>query len=139
MTYSRSSLPLELLPLRLAVCRLPADAPLPAWAGAGELSCVTRTRDALSVLVEERLVPGDVRAERGYRTFVVRGPLPFDLVGVFASMAGPLADAGVSIFALSTFDTDYVLVKAHDVERATRVLRDAGHEVTAEAQPGSEG
>jgi uncharacterized protein len=130
--WSRASLPIALLPLRLAVCRLDAGAPLPAWASEGALSCVTRTPAELSVVVEERVVPGDARAERGYRAFVVRGPLPFDLVGVFASMAGPLADAGISIFALSTFDTDYVLVKARDVERASGVLRDAGHDVTGD-------
>ena len=132
MSHSRASLPLALLPLRLAVCRLTPDAAVPSWATGGELSCVTRTRDELSVLAEERLVPGDARAERGYRAFVVGGPLPFDLVGVFASMAGPLADAGISIFALSTFDTDYVLVKEHDAARAAGVLRAAGHTVAGD-------
>ena len=130
------SLPLELLPLRLAVCRLAADASPPAWAGAGELSCVTRTRGELSVLVEERLVPPDVRAERGFRAFAVRGPLPFELVGVLASLAVPLADAGLSIFALSTFDTDYVLVKEHDVARAASALRAAGHSVADSGERG---
>ncbi|MFL5579771.1 MAG: ACT domain-containing protein [Gemmatimonadaceae bacterium] len=127
MTWSRTSLLLELLPLRLAVCRLAPDAATPPWAAGSALSCVTRTRSELSVLAEERLVPGDVRAEREYRAFVVNGPLPFDLVGVLASMTAPLADAGVSVFALSTYDTDYVLVKEHDVARAADVLRAEGH------------
>lgn len=129
MTWSRASLPLELLPLRLAVCRLAPDAAMPPWAAGSALSCVTRTRSELSVLAEERLVPRDVRAEREYRAFVVNGPLPFDLVGVLASMTAPLADAGVSVFALSTYDTDYVLVKEHDVTRAADVLRAAGHTI----------
>jgi len=127
---SRASLPIDLLPLRLAVCRLPADAPLPDWGMAGALWCVARTPAELSLLVEERLVPRDARAERGYRAFVVRGPLPFDLVGVLASLAVPLAEAGISVFVLSTFDTDYVLVKEHDVAAAARALRGAGHAVT---------
>jgi len=130
VSVSRAALPLTLLPERLAVCRLEPGASVPAWATAGALSCVTRTRDELSVVVEERLVPEDARAERGWRAFGVRGTLSFDVVGVLAAIAAPLADAGISIFALSTFDTDYVLVRQHDVERASQALRDAGHDVT---------
>ena len=70
-----------------------------------------------------------MKVEPGWRAFVVRGPLPFDLVGIFASIAGPLAEAGLSIFALATFDTDYVLVKAADVATARAALVAAGHEV----------
>ena len=125
-------LPLTLLPERLAVCRFPPGAPAPVWALESlAFSCITRTPDELSVLTEERLVPEGVPAERGYRAFKVRGPLPFHLVGIFASLAGPLAEAGLSIFALSTFDTDYVLVQEGDLARAAEVLRAAGHEVRA--------
>jgi hypothetical protein len=126
-------LPLTVLPQHLAVCRFPPGAPAPVWATESlAFSCITRTLDELSVLAEERLVPEGVPAERGYRALKVRGPLPFHLVGIFASLAGPLAGAGISIFALSTFDTDYVLVKEADLPRAIDVLREAGHEVRSD-------
>ena len=124
------ALPLVLLPERLAVCRLPADASVPAWATASPLmSAVVRTRGELSVLTTEDMVPASARAERGYRAFVVHGTLPLDLVGILAAIAQPLAAAGIAIFALSTFDTDYVLVRDEEVERARAALEGAGHTV----------
>jgi hypothetical protein len=129
-------LPLAVLPETLAVCRLDAAAAVPAWALASRpVSVVARTAAELSLLVAESVLPSEsarepqLRVEGGWRAFVVRGPLPFDLVGVFASMAQPLAEAGLSIFALSTFDTDYVLVKGTDLARAREVLVAAGHDV----------
>jgi hypothetical protein len=80
--------------------------------------------------VEPRVVPADVPCQRGYRAFRVRGPLPLDLIGILASIAGPLATAGVSIFAISTYDTDYVLVSGKDLDVAIGALKHAGHEVT---------
>ena len=130
------ALNLVLLHDTLAVARLAPDAEVPEWATASrEFSAVVRTRAELSLLTVERLLPADQRAERGYRAFAVRGPLPFDLVGVFASIVGPLADARISIFALSTFDTDYVLVKEGDLAAARTVLAAAGHVVELEPEP----
>jgi hypothetical protein len=117
------------LPERLAVCRLPADAPLPAWAMTGPWSSITRTADELSIVCREREAPGDVIAERGWRALKVAGPLDFGLTGVLAALAGPLAEAGVSLFAVSTYDTDYVLVKADRLAEAVRALIAAGHRV----------
>jgi hypothetical protein len=131
--YSRPSLPLVLLPDSLAVCRLDVGAVVPVWATESPvLSCVTRTPQEVSVLTTEAHVPPAMQAERGYRALKVQGELPFDLIGVFASLAQPLAEAGLSIFALSTYNTDYVLVKSHDVAAAITALRQAGH-VIAEA------
>lgn len=133
----RPSLPLVLLPDALAVCRLDPHAAVPAWALTSRpISVVARTADELSLIVCESVLPRDpgleleIPMERGWRTFVVRGPLPFDLVGVFASLAQPLAEAGLSIFAFSTFDTDYVMVRAGDLQRACAALVAAGHVVT---------
>ena len=75
-------------------------------------------------------MPAGVPCERDYRALRVRGPLPLNLVGIVAAIADPLAAAGLSIFAISTFDTDYVLVKARELEEALQVLRQAGHQVT---------
>lgn len=121
---------LTLLPGRLAICRLPAGASVPEWApAAGPLVSITRTADELSVVCDEAGVPAEVAAERGWRALRVAGPLDFALTGVLAALAVPLAEAGVSIFALSTYDTDYVLVREADVERAVAALAHAGHDL----------
>jgi hypothetical protein len=120
---------LLLLKDRLAVCRLAPGEPFPAWANGGAFASVTRTGDELSVVCPEGAVPEGTRCEAGWRMFRVEGPLDFALTGVLASIAAPLARAGVSIFALSTFDTDYVMVKEEDVERAASALAAAGHRV----------
>jgi len=122
------SLTLALLPDRLAVCRLPPDAPLPAETG-GSLWSVTRTRGELSLVLAEDAVRDGWKAERGWRGLEVKGPLDFSLTGILASLATPLAEARVSLFAVSTYDTDYVLVREADLERAIEALRGAGHTV----------
>ncbi|HSN87420.1 MAG TPA: ACT domain-containing protein [Thermoanaerobaculia bacterium] len=122
------SLTLALLPDRLAVCRLPPEAPLPTETG-GSLWSVTRTRAELSLVLAEDAVRDGWKAERGWRCLEVKGPLDFSLTGILASLATPLAEAGVSLFAVSTYDTDYVLVREESLDRAIRALRDAGHQV----------
>jgi hypothetical protein len=113
----------------LAVCRLDPGARVPGWASGGILSAIIRTPEELSIVCEQENVPPDIRCERNWRAMKVAGPLDFALIGVLASMAGALADAGVSVFALSTYDTDYLLVKADTLERAIDALEAAGHRV----------
>ncbi len=124
------SLTLSLLEGRFAVCRLAPGEEVPAWAGGGAFTSVTRTRDELSVVCAEGAVPEGIRSEGGWRVFQVEGPLDFALTGVLASVAAPLAGAGVSIFAVSTFNTDYVMVREENVERAIAALGAAGHRVS---------
>jgi hypothetical protein len=112
-----------------AVCRLPAGATVPDWATRGGLWSLTRTPDELSVLCAEAVVPAGVRHEPGWRCLRVAGTLPLGEVGVVSALAGPLAEAGVSVFVLSSFDTDYLFVRAEQWERAVEALRAAGHEV----------
>ena len=120
---------LILLPDTFAICRLAPDAAIPTWATAGSFFSVTRTLDELSVVCLQSLVPEKVRCESGWRCLRVAGAMDFSQVGVLASLVGPLADAGISIFAISTFDTDYLLVKQADFEEVTAVLRQAGHTI----------
>jgi len=120
---------LRLLRHRFAVCRLAADADAPAWAAGGIFSSITRTPGELSVVCAEGLAPEGTRCEGGWRIFEVAGPLDFSLTGVLAAIAAPLAHAGVSIFAISTFDTDYVMVKDENLAKAGEALRAAGHGV----------
>ena len=122
-------LTLSILPDLFAVCRLDAGAPIPSWVTTGDLLSLTRTRDELSIVCAQQ-VPEYVRCERNWRALKIEGPLDFALTGILASLAAPLAQAGISIFAISTFDTDYVLVKQDKLEQAIRTLQDAGHQVS---------
>lgn len=121
-----AAIELTVLPGRLAVCRLEPGAAPPAWAIGGALWSITGTADELSVVCEEGRAPEGVRREAGWRALKVAGPLDFALTGVLSAIAGPLAEAGVSIFAVSTFDTDYVLVKEERLGAAVAALRAAG-------------
>ena len=127
---------LRLLPGRFAVCRLDAGSPLPAWVFHDEAMfwSLTRTPEELSVVCDESAVPPSVtRVEPGWRAFQAKGPIPFDETSVLASLATPLADARIPLFALSTYDTDVVLVREIDLERAIEALR-TRHEVEAGAR-----
>lgn len=124
-----SSLTLRRLDGRMAVCRLDPYSEVPGWATGAALFSVTRTPDELSVVCPEENVPAGVRSEAGWRVLALEGPFEFSAVGVLASVASPLAEAGVSIFALSTYDTDYVLVKEEGIDIATSALRERGLEV----------
>ncbi len=127
---ARPRLPLELLPDTLAICRLAPGAPVPSWAERpSPFLTLSRTDDELSITTLQSSVPAGVSCERDYRAVRVRGPLPLNLVGILAAIADPLAAAGLSIFAISTYDTDYVLLKARDLETALTVLRQAGHHI----------
>ena len=116
-------------PEAYAICRLGPDARLPAWAGEARFLSITRTESELSIVCEEKAVPEEVHAERSRRLMKVEGTLAFSLTGVLASIAGPLATAGISIFAMSTYDTDYLLVSNQNLQEAGEVLEAAGHVV----------
>lgn len=120
---------LDVIPGCYAVCRLEAAAAIPPWASGGALSSITRTTQELSIVCDAEAVPSEVRAARGYRALAVRGPLDFALVGIVASLSAALAAGGVSLFVVSTYDTDYVLVKGDDLGRAIAALEGAGHRV----------
>ncbi len=124
-----AGLPLTLLEDELAVCRLDPDEEIPAWVAGGGLWSVTRTEEELSLICAFEQVPEGVRHEGPWRAFKVQGPLDFALTGILAALAQPLAEAGIPIFALSTFDTDYLLVKAERLEAAAGALRGAGHRI----------
>ena len=126
-------LTLSVLPGEYAVCRLSPAQALPGWATSGELFSVTRTPDELSVVCSAQAVPADVQQAAGWTALRLHGPFDFGLTGILAGVLNPLHRAGVGIFALSTFDTDYVLVKREKLDAALRDLRAAGHTVLGDA------
>ena len=117
-----SKLQLSILPNKLAVCRLDKNAQIPSWAMKSEFSSITRTGDEFSIVCIENYVPSNIKAEKGWRAFKVEGTLDFSLTGILVSLADPLARARISIFAISTYDTDYILVKEKDIKKAAEVL-----------------
>lgn len=116
-----------------AIARLDPNTPLPAWPR-GEFVSISRTRDELSIVCADDAVPQDVIAERGWRCLSVEGPIPFNVTGVAARLTAPLAEASIPLFLVSTFDTDYLLVKEDVFARAIEVLRAAGWDVRDEAE-----
>ena len=106
----------------LGIARLDATDPTPAWAAQGSLSSVTRTAEELSIVCAAAAIPTGVRVVRGWRCLRVASRLDFSLTGVLASIAGPLAAANMSIFAVATSDTDYVLVPGERLTAAMEAL-----------------
>jgi hypothetical protein len=122
---------LDLLDEPLALCRLDPRAPVPAWAWTGPFVSVTRTADELSLVCAAAAVPPDATVAAPWRALRVAGPLDLSEVGVLARLAAPLAAAGVSVFVVATYDTDWLLVRASAVDAAVAALRAAGHTVRA--------
>jgi hypothetical protein len=116
-------LTLSILSEHFAVCRLEADARIPEWVMQEQhFFSITRTTDELSIVCRQAIVPDGIKVEKDWKALKVEGPLDFSLTGILASLANPLAEAKISIFAISTFDTDYVLIKSDNLERAVEIL-----------------
>jgi hypothetical protein len=122
---------LDILAGRYAVCRLDPSAPLPDWALSQPFFSITRSPQEVSVVSEERHIPAGCRHEGGWRVLRVEGPLDLGATGILASLAAPLAEGGVSLFAISTWETDYLLVREADLAKALAALTGEGHEVRA--------
>ena len=129
MPPAQRCLELFILPEQFAITRLSADAALPPWATRGTFSSVTRTADELSIICAAQQVPEDLRDQVLWRALKLRGPFALTEVGILAPLAARLADAGISLFAISTFDTDYLLVHSEQLQAAIGALRGAGHQV----------
>ncbi len=113
----------------LAVCQLAADAPVPEWVARSAFHAAVRSPGELTLVCDSTIVPAGVRAQKGWRCFALAGPIAFTETGVVASIAVPLAAAGIGIFVISTFDTDYVLVAGAQFDAAARALEGAGHRI----------
>jgi len=124
-----ATLDLHLLEGPYAVCQLEATAQVPAWAeGEGFLS-ISRASDELTIVCPQKRVPPGVKAERDWRCFRLLGPFDFALTGILAAVLNPLAQAGVGVFAVSTYNTDYVLIKSERLNQGIMALSQAGHRV----------
>jgi uncharacterized protein len=117
---------LQELPILLAVCRLKPATPIPAWALNSTFFSITQTAEELSIVCDQTTIHADTKMERDWKIFKVAGTLDFSLTGILSSIAQPLAEQKISIFAISTFDTDFVLVKKEKWQNALQTLRSVG-------------
>ncbi len=122
-------LTLQLIPGEFAVCRLFPTQPVPAWAGSGVFSSVTRTTEELSIICPATQVPPSIKHEAGWRLLKFQGPFAFTETGILAAVLAPLAAAKIGILATATYDTDYVLVKNSQLDAALHALEAVGHAV----------
>lgn len=119
---------LKKLAQEFAICKLPPQTPIPDWVWLSSLYSISKTADELSIVCEQdKVIPQpDMQQENGWRCLQVVGPLDFSLTGILSSIAQPLAENKISIFALSTYDTDYILVKKEKFIDAQEVLKNSG-------------
>ncbi len=123
---------LKILPDRMAICRFDPMDLIPDWIDESDFYSITRTEDELSIVCTEAIVAPGITIETGWRCFKVEGPLDFSEISIIFSLTEPLAKIGVSVFVLSTFDTDYFMIKEKDLTKAIDVLRAEGHQVKTE-------
>lgn len=126
---SEKILTLKLLKEKYGVCRLPKTACIPQWAKDSEFFSITKTSDELSIVCLENNIPEGIRCEKNWRILKIQGPLDFSLIGILAPISTILAHSGISIFAVSTYDTDYILVKDKDITNAINALVNENYEV----------
>jgi hypothetical protein len=129
MAAATRHLELSLLPERFAISRLAADSPIPDWATQGPFYSLTRTGDELSIVTELSRVPVGIQSQLEWRALKVHGPFVLSEIGVLAALATPLAEAKISLFAISTFDTDYLLVASETLPAAIAALERTGHTI----------
>ena len=123
------TLTLTVLQDRFGICRLDTCEVPPRWAIESPFFCVTRTKEELSVVCVEASIPEGITSNKGWRCLKVSGPLGLSLTGVLSSLTVLLAKADISVFVLSTYDTDYLLVKESNLEKAKATLSAVGHNV----------
>ena len=128
------SLDVQVAPEEYAIYRFAPHAPIPPWAQTGRFWAVVSTPTEVSIICAAVAHRYAERVERGWRLIALLGSFAFTATGVLAFVLGPLAEASVSILALSTFDTDYVLVKEESLSHAVEVLRAYGHWVSVSGE-----
>jgi len=122
-------LTMKLLKEKYGICRLDKKNSIPVWAQNSDFFSITKTCDELSIVCSQDNIPNDIKCEKDWRILKIEGPLDFSLVGILASISAILAQKGISIFAISTYDTDYILVRNKDIDNAIKSLIEERYEV----------
>lgn len=126
---SKKILTMSLCKEKFGICRLDKNESIPAWAQDSDFYSITKTSDELSIVCPQDSIPSDVKCEKGWRMLKVEGPLDFSLIGILSSISTILAREGISIFAISTYDTDYILVKEKDIDKAIEALVKGNYDI----------
>ena len=122
-------LTMRLLKDKYGVCRLDENEIIPSWAQNGEFFSITKTADELSIVCDEKDIPDNIKCEKDWNILKIEGPLVFSLIGILSSISSILASKGISIFAVSTYDTDYILIKNKDIDKAVKSLIEERYEI----------
>ena len=122
-------LQLSLLKDKYGICTLPNTAPIPDWALTQSLASITRTEKELTIVCRREIIPSQYQSDLTWCCFKIDGSFDLNQIGVISSISSPLADAGISIYVISTYDTDYFLIQEHNLERTISVLSDIGHNI----------
>ncbi|MPM52134.1 hypothetical protein SDC9_98890 [bioreactor metagenome] len=117
-----NKLTLSLLKDKFGVCRLDINEAIPSWGSKGTFFSITKTADELSIVCNEESIPSNIKCEKEWKALKIEGPLDFSLIGILSKISSLLAKEGISIFAISTYDTDYILVKESHIKNAISVL-----------------
>jgi len=133
--HSRYPLKFRRLRGRFAIVHFAADAAVPDWAGKGEFTSITRTSAELSIVCAAQNLPAGVNSPHCWICLQLEGPFPFSQAGVLLSFIEPLSNRGIPIFAISTYDTDYVLIQEEFADQALGALEQAGHQLLAGTRP----
>ncbi|MCC0658921.1 MULTISPECIES: ACT domain-containing protein [unclassified Clostridioides] len=120
---------LKLFLKEYAVCRLNNNSEIPTWIDTENFYSITKTDDELSIVCSNNNIPSDIKSEKEWRILKILGPLDFSLIGILSKISGLLADNKISIFAISTYDTDYILIKEKDIKNACKILNCNGYEI----------
>ncbi len=123
------ALTMKLLSGKYGVCSLGAFEAIPAWADNGEFYSITKTSDELSIVCSESNIPNNIKSERDWRILKVEGPLDFSLIGIISSISSVLAKQKISVFVISTYDTDYILIKEKYLRKSIDSLQDEGYNI----------
>ena len=116
-------LTLSVLPEKLGICHLGKNVPVPDWASVGDFFSITGTDQELSIVYPQEKIPGGILFEKDWRAFKLESVVDgVYAVGIIACLAKPLAEAGISIFNISTYETNYILVEEKNLEKAKKVL-----------------
>ena len=127
---TQRQLKLSLLKESYSICTLPNTAPIPDWASKESLASITRTDKELTIVCKQDIIPSELQSDRNWRCFRIDGSFDLNQIGVISSISSPLADAGISIYVISTYDTDYFLVKDNNLDQTISTLSDIGHNIT---------
>lgn len=122
-------LTMKLINEKYGVCRLNKEDDIPKWTKSSDFISITKTEDELSIVCIENIIPEDIKCERDWRMLKVEGVLDFSLVGILSKISTVLANNSISIFAISTYDTDYILLKDKDLIKAIKALKDENYEI----------